>query len=146
MLTGRYYHTIDSTGRVSVPVRFREQLGNSPVLTRGLDGSLFLFSQQSWEEFSGGIQSASLTKKIHRDFLRLMTNDAVEVEYDKQGRILVPDYLLDYGELEREVVFAGSLNRVEIWNREKYHSYIESLEENAEDIAEKFEPNKEANE
>jgi len=140
MLTGRYYHTIDTTGRISVPVKFREQLGNAPVLTRGLDGSLFLFSSSSWREFTGDIQQASVTKKIHRDFLRLMTNDATELEYDKQGRVLIPEYLREYAKLSKDVVFAGSLSRVELWSRDAYHEYIDSLENKAEEIAEQFEP------
>lgn len=139
MYLGTYYHTVEEKGRISLPVKFRTQLGKKPVMTRGLDGCLFIFSQAEWSDFSQGIEETTITKKTHRDFARLMANEATELEIDAQGRALVPEHLRKLAKLSKHVVFAGSVNRVELWDRAMYHEYAEGLEKKAEDIAESIE-------
>ena len=138
MFLGRYYHTVETKGRIAIPISFRKGLGKDPVITRGLDGCLFLFKQEEWQHFTMSINKTSFTKKAHRDFTRLMLNDASTLEFDAQGRALVPEYLRESSQLKKNVVFAGSGNRVELWDRETYHQYLEKLEARAEDVAEAF--------
>lgn len=138
MYLGRYYHTIEEKGRISLPKKFRE-VTQKFVVTRGLDGGLFLFDHNEWVTQIGSISERTLTKKTHRDFARLMTNDAQEVEVDSQGRILIPDYLRVFATLVKQAVVVGSFNKIEIWNPDKYHTYIESIEKDAEQIAEDVE-------
>ena len=138
MYSGTYYHLIEAKGRIAVPAKFREKLGKNPILTRGLDGCLFLYSQQTWKSFIKTLEDSSVTKKTHRDFIRLMTNEAVELELDAQGRMLLPEALQQQANLTKNVVFAGSLDHIELWDRETYHSYMSNLEKNAETIAEHY--------
>jgi MraZ protein len=138
MFIGRYYHTIEERGRVALPKKFRQEKAEW-VITRGLDGGLFLFLKNTFLAELEKLESRSLTKKAHRDFIRLMTNEAQEVEVDKQGRLLIPDYLRATAQLTKNVVIVGSYQRIEIWDVAKYHTYIEQLEHNAEEIAEKVE-------
>jgi MraZ protein len=136
MFIGRYYHTIEDQGRVSLPKKFRQ--GNDHwIITRGLDGGLFLFLNKTFEQELEKIAESSFTKKADRDFIRLMTNEAQEIEVDGNGRILLPDYLRATAQLTKNVVLIGSYHRIEIWDVEKYHEYLEFLEKNAENIAEK---------
>lgn len=138
MYLGRYYHTVEQKGRIAVPARFRETLGDHPVITRGLDGCLFLFSQKDWGVFSSSLEHATLTKRVHRDFIRLMTNDAQELTIDDQGRVLLPEFLRTLIHISKDVVFAGSSDHVELWDRDTYHAYVESLSSRAEEVAEQF--------
>ena len=122
-----------------MPVKFRQQLGKTPVMTRGLDGCLFMFADSEWTVFLGDMQSAPFTKKTNREFVRLMANDAAELELDAQGRVLIPEFLKTQAGIDKNVVFAGSINKVEIWDQEKYHAYLDGVSERAEEIAERFE-------
>lgn len=140
MYIGRYYHTIESKGRVSLPKKFRDQEQEKFIITRGFDGGLYIFPSITWATEVGSLTSRTFTKKDHRDVVRLMTNDAQEVEVDDLGRILIPEYLRDYAKLQKNIVFVGSLNKIEIWDVEQYHTYIETLEKNAESIVERVEP------
>ena len=135
---GRYYHLLDEKGRVSIPVAFRKQLTQEVVVTNGLDGALFLFNTDQWESFVSRLESSSFFRKINRDLQRLMLNSAVWLKQDSIGRLLLPEFLLQSGDLKKEVVFAGSGDRVEIWDRTRYHAYLEQIEQNAESIAEEF--------
>ncbi|PWU23954.1 division/cell wall cluster transcriptional repressor MraZ [Candidatus Cerribacteria bacterium 'Amazon FNV 2010 28 9'] len=135
MYIGTYYHTLETKNRVSLPVSFRTQF-TSGILTKGLDGCLFLFDKSEWEKKLTQFASLEFTKKAHRDFVRLMTNEAVEVEVDRQGRILIPEHLKDGAHLQKELVITGSMDRIEIWERVAYHAYIEVTESNAEAISE----------
>ncbi len=139
MYLGRYYHTIEQKGRVAVPVRFRELLGDHPVMTRGLDGCLFIFSQKEWVTFAGSLEHASFTKRVARDFIRLMTNDAQELTFDDQGRVLIPEFLRESMNLSKDIVFAGSSDHVELWDRDTYHAYVDGLLKRAEEVSEQFE-------
>jgi MraZ protein len=133
---GRYYHALEQKGRLSIPVSFREGLKPSAVLTRGLDGCLFLFALKEWEVLSAQSASLPLTRKTSRDWLRLLANNAAVVTFDSLGRILIPEYLRETAGLTKQVVVVGSLTRVEIWNQASYSQYLKNLESNAETIAE----------
>ena len=133
---GHYYHSIEQKGRIAVPVNFRNELGETAILTRGLDGCLFLFGVEDWEEVVKEANIQPFRKKNAREWVRLLTHNAVQVSFDSQGRILIPEHLKLYAQLQKECVIAGSLNKIEIWQKGKYHQYMEELEANAEDIAE----------
>ncbi len=139
MYLGRYYHTVEEKGRVSLPKKFRKEDNEQFVITRGLDGGLFLFPLQEWETQIQTLSTRTFTKKAHRDFVRLMTNDAQEVEVDRLGRILIPDYLRTFAKLDKQAVVVGSYSRIEIWDVQEYHTYIERIETQAEEIAEHIE-------
>lgn len=109
------------------------------MITRGLDGGVFLFPRQSFQEQVQTLSKLGFTKKTHRDFVRLLTNDAEEVSADKLGRISLPDHLRASAQLTKNVVIVGSFERVEIWDVEKYHTYIETVAQDAEAIAEAIE-------
>lgn len=116
MFMGQYEHTIDAKGRTIIPVKYREDLGELFVVTRGLDGCLFLYPQNEWKSFVEKLQqlaSSQSTRKLQRQFL----SKAMEVTLDKQGRILIPAILREAAALEKEVVFVGMMNRVEVWDK-----------------------------
>lgn len=135
MLIGKYYHHLENKGRLSLPAKFRE-VSQAWIVTRGLDGCLFLLQESNFKQELDKIAQSSLTKKANRDLLRLMTNEASELEVDDNGRVNLPNYLIEFANLKKEVVVVGSLNHLEIWDQEKYHNYIDQIESQAEDIAE----------
>lgn len=117
MFMGQYEHSIDTKGRIIVPARFRENLGESFVVTRGLDGCLFLYPDAEWQKFVEKLQSLPSnqnTRRMQRQFL----SKAMEVAIDKQGRILIPSLLREIASLEKEVVFVGMMNRIEVWDKQ----------------------------
>lgn len=118
MFMGQYEHSIDTKGRIIIPAKYREELGDTFVVTKGLDGCLFLYPQSEWQNFVEKLQqlpSSQNTRKIQRQFL----SKAMEVSLDKQGRILVPSLLRSAAGLEKEVVFVGMMNRIEIWDKSR---------------------------
>lgn len=127
MFVGTYYHTLEDQDRVSVPKSFRDQLGPGSIITKGLDGCLFIFTSESWSKLVDKLQSLPLTSKPARDFLRLLTYNAVALDTDKQGRTHLPQNLITLAGITKEVVFAGALSRVEIWSKSSYHAYVDSL-------------------
>lgn len=137
MFIGHHYHALEQKGRLAIPAGFRKELGKTGILTRGLDGCLFLFPKTTWEKTVTEAQNKPFTQKSAREWVRLLTHNAVEVDFDSQGRILIPEFLRAYGNLKEGVVIAGSLNRIEIWQKERYHQYMISLEAQAEAIAER---------
>ncbi|HEX7017443.1 MAG TPA: division/cell wall cluster transcriptional repressor MraZ [Patescibacteria group bacterium] len=137
MFIGLYYHNLEDKGRLSLPKPFRAQTKNW-IVTRGLDGGLFVFKKEDFEQKIAELAERTFTKKHNRDFIRLMVNEAKEIEPDKNGRVQLPEYLIEYAALEKEVVVVGSFTHLEIWDRDRYHKYVDSLEENAEAIAEKL--------
>lgn len=138
MYLGRYYHQIEEKGRVSLPKKFREQGSETFIITRGLDGGLFLYPENAWQDTIEKLSEKTETKKTHRDFVRLMTNEAQEVQVDKLGRINLPEYLRNFAHLQKDVVIVGSYSKIEIWDVTLYHNYIEQLEKNAENISEQI--------
>lgn len=140
MLIGKYYHRLESQQRVSLPKKFREET-TTWIVTRGLDGCLFLFKPETFQQEVAEIANRSLTKKTNRDLVRLMTNEAEELVTDKNGRVRLPEYLITFAHLTKEVVIVGSLSRIEIWDQTTYHTYVSQLEPLAESIAESVNDN-----
>ena len=138
MLIGEYKHNLDPKKRLSIPSKFRKELGEGAVLTRGLDNCLFVFPLQSWKPFAEMLAGLSMAKKDTRSFSRLFLSGAVEVEFDSLGRILIPDVLKEYASLSKLVVVAGLFNRLEIWDEKNWNSYRSNLEKNSDSIAEKL--------
>jgi len=120
MFMGEYNHTIDAKGRLIIPSKFREVLGDEFVVTKGMDGCLFVFDNPEWQNFAEKLRSLPMIDKEVRQFTRFFLAGAASVEVDKQGRILLPPNLRAYAGLEKEIVSAGVLNRVEIWDKEKW--------------------------
>lgn len=135
MFIGRYYHKLEEKGRISLPKDLRSN-NQSWIVTRGLDGGLFLFLAENFVAELEKLALKTFTKKKDRDFIRYMTNDAYQLEVDKNGRVLLPDYLKNFAHIQKEVVIVGSFNKIEIWDRDKYHQYLDQLEDQAEEIAE----------
>lgn len=127
MFIGTHYHSLDEKNRVSVPKSFREELSSGSVITKGLDGCLFIFTSESWNKLVAKLETLPLTSKPARDFLRLLTYNASPLDTDKFGRTLLPENLLELSGIKKEVVFAGALTRVEIWDKASYHAYVEGL-------------------
>ena len=121
MFMGEYSHTIDTKGRLIIPSKFREELGETFVVTKGLDGCLFVFSDEEWKAFEIKLKSLPLTNKNARQFARFFVAGATLCELDKQGRILLPATLREFAGLEKDVVLTGMLNRIEIWSKEKWN-------------------------
>ncbi|MEX1014699.1 MAG: division/cell wall cluster transcriptional repressor MraZ [Candidatus Paceibacterota bacterium] len=138
MLLGEYQHTLDSKGRIAIPAKFRAKLGDGAIITRGLDKCLFVFGMDEWSKLADKLTSLPLAQSNSRAFARLMLAGAVDVKLDVQGRVLVPEYLRDYGSLDKQVIVAGLYNRIEIWNSEKWEKYKKKTEGSSEEIAEKL--------
>jgi len=127
MFIGTYYHTLEDQNRIAVPKSFRSELTPGSVITYGLDGCLFVFTAESWSKLVEKLQTLPLTSKPARDFLRLLTYHATPVEPDKLGRTKLPENLIKLGGLTKDVVFAGALTRVEVWDKARYHAYVDGL-------------------
>lgn len=138
MFMGEYNHTIDTKGRLIIPSKFRETLGDEFVVTKGLDGCLFVYDNSEWQSFEEKLKSLPLTNKDARQFVRFFLAGAAAVEVDKQGRILLPAVLREFAGLEKEVVLVGVASRVEIWSKAKWENATdyEDMEEIAEHMAE----------
>ena len=120
MFMGEFNHNIDAKGRLIIPSRFREELGENSVLTRGLDGCLSIYPQDAWKAFEEKLASLPLTSKEARTFTRFFVSGATPCELDRQGRILVPSTLREYAGLEKDVILAGNLDRIEIWSKSRW--------------------------
>lgn len=120
MFMGEYNHIIDAKGRLIIPARFRELLGEEFILTKGLDGCLSIYPMDAWEAFETKLRALPLTNKNARTFTRFFVAGATNCELDRQGRILVPQTLREFAGLEKEVVLTGNLDRIEIWSKAKW--------------------------
>lgn len=138
MLIGEYQHNLDSKGRISVPVKFRTELGSSAIVTKGLDSCLFLYPKGEWEVMAQKLSSLPVSSSNARAFSRLMLSGAMEVEIDKQGRALLPSYLRDYAGIKGETVMAGVFNRVEIWDKQAWREYSKNAESRQSETAEEL--------
>ncbi len=136
MFIGEYQHNIDEKGRLAVPVKFRNELAKGAVVTRGIDNCLFLYPQKDWEQLAEKLSKLPISKANSRAFARLMLAGAMDCEADKQGRIILPDYLRKYASSEKKVVIAGLYNRLEIWDEEVWNKYKAGKEKDSSDIAE----------
>ncbi len=138
MLIGEYKHTLDPKKRLSLPSKWRKELGRKLVLTRGLDNCLFVYPLKEWQRISEKISQLPLGQADTRGFNRFFLSGAVEAEVDSVGRILVPDFLKDFAQLDAKVVLAGIHDRVEIWDEKKWDEYKRRIESQADALAEKL--------
>ena len=136
LLIGEFEHSLDAKGRLTMPAKLREDVGDKFILSKGLDGCLFGFSQSDWNTFEDKLKGLPLVNKNARDFVRFFLSGAVECEIDKQGRFLIPNNLREYATLEKEINIIGVGTRIEIWNRESWKKYSSSENISADDIAE----------
>lgn len=139
MFYGEYQHSIDPKGRVIIPARFREGLGERFILTKGLDECLFAYSSDEWANLEAKLKTLPLSSKDARAFVRFFFSGATECEVDKQGRILIPGNLREYAGLEKEIYIIGVSTRVEIWDKARWESYSSDDNLSADKIAEKME-------
>jgi MraZ protein len=138
-LTGEYRHALDDRGRVAVPARFRPRLSAGATITRWLDTCVAVYPRDAWEELADKLRALPLTNAQARQFARFMASGAVDAELDKQGRLLVPQYLRSYAGLETgEVVVVGALNRLEIWTPGAWEPYRGRMEDEPEALAEQL--------
>ena len=136
MLIGEYEHSLDVKGRLIMPAKIREDIGEKFIITKGLDGCLFGFSKNEWNNFEEKLKTLPLTNKNARDFVRFFLSGAIECEIDKQGRFLIASNLREYANLEREAVITGVGTRIEIWNKDKWKAYNSEENLSADQIAE----------
>lgn len=141
MFYGEHQHSIDRKGRLIIPAKFREVFKENYVerffVTRGLDSCLFVFTEDEWKKQESKFKSLSFTSSQARQFNRLFFSGACEVTCDKQGRILLPEYLKDFAQIKRDVMIVGVSNRMEIWAQEAWESYYKNTKNSFEEIAEK---------
>ncbi len=142
MFYGEYEHSIDKKGRLIVPSKFRESFKEYDIeklyITRGLDKCLFMFTENEWKTQESKFKSVSFTKSEARKFNRMYFAGAIQIECDKQGRILIPKYLKDYAGIRRDVMIIGVSNRIEVWAKESWQDYYNNSKESFEDIAERL--------
>lgn len=134
MFIGEYTHTIDEKGRTAIPSKLRRDLGSGAVITRGIDDCLWVFPKKEWQALAEKLASLPLSDANSRAFSRLMLAGAMEVEFDSQGRALVPGYLRTYAGLKKQAIIAGLYNRLEIWDSLKWQAYKEKTEKQTEQI------------
>ena len=133
MFRGEYNHSVDTKGRLIIPSKFREQLGDEFIVTRGLDGCLFVFPMEEWEGFIDKLKELPGTKEA-RTLQRHFMANAAPCEMDKQGRALIPAKLREHAALEKDIVFVGVLSKIEIWSKERWEENDDY--DNIDDIAE----------
>lgn len=138
MLLGEYQHNLDPKGRVAVPAKFREKLSGGAIITKGLDNCLFMFANKEWEVLAQKLVALPLAQANARAFARLMLAGAKDIEFDAQGRMLIPDYLREYANLKKEVIIAGLVSRIEIWDAARWAEYKRKTEAASDEIAEKI--------
>lgn len=138
MLIGEYTHTIDDKNRVSVPAKFRNELGKKVVITPGLDDCLFVFTLKEWSKIEEKLSNSSILHADSRGFSRYMFGGANEIEIDSSGRILIPDFLKDRACLKNRVVIIGVSSRLEVWSEKSWNEYKKVVEKQADTLAEKL--------
>jgi MraZ protein len=139
MFLGEFTHSIDDKGRLTLPAKFRDQLAQGVVLTRGLDGCLFVFTYENWKRLTTSLsERLSFAQKSARDLTRFFFSGATDIIPDKQGRVLVPPFLREYADLDSDAVIIGANSRLELWNKDRWQQTMLDVESNAEEIAEQF--------
>ena len=136
MFIGEYHHTIDEKGRIIIPAKFREELGNNFIITRGIENCLFVYSEENWAQITNKLNSLPFTKKDARTFNRFFMSGATNVELDKQGRVNISKPLIDYANLLKDCVIIGTGDRLEVWSQESWESFFDSTKDSMSDIAE----------
>ena len=138
MLIGQYEHTIDTKKRLALPAKFRGELGDKVIITRGIEGCLAVYTQDEWKIMSDKLGSLTISQSEARSFTRMILAGAMEVSLDKLGRILIPDYLKNYAGLRKDVVICGLSNRLEIWDAQKWEAYKIEAEKGVDEIVSKL--------
>jgi MraZ protein len=138
MFIGEYTATIDDKGRLSIPVKFRNELKKKAVVTRGLDNSLFLYTEKEWLAVAEKLAALPFAKANTRAFSRLMLAGAMDCEMDKSGRIILPEYLRTFAKIQKRVVIAGLYSRLELWSEEQWQKYKKETEKDSNQIAEQL--------
>jgi len=133
---GEYSHNLDQKGRLAVPKKFRTDLSKGAVVTRGLDNCLFLYTKTEWKKLADKLATLPFSQAKARAFARLMLAGAMDVGVDKQGRIMLPEYLRSFAGLKKNVVVAGLYNRLELWDQKNWEAYKTKSEKDSENIAE----------
>lgn len=136
MFIGEYNHSIDDKGRLAIPIKFREELGRGAVVTRGLDNCLFVYTADEWKKMADKLAALPISKANTRAFARLMLAGAMDCEIDKQGRVMLPEFLRTYAGISKKAVVAGLFNRLEIWDETAWNKYKTATEKDSGDIAE----------
>ncbi len=136
MLIGEYHHNIDEKGRLIIPSKFRDEIGSEFIVTRGLDGCLFIYSKSQWEKIVSKLQTLPFTKKDARTFNRFFLSSATVCEFDKQGRINIPSNLINYASIQKECTIIGVNDRLEVWASDKFDALIEENTSAIEGVAE----------
>lgn len=136
MFMGEYHHNIDDKNRLIIPSKFREELGEEFIITRGIENCLFVYSKEDWQKIVTKLESLPFTKKDARNFIRFFLSGATVAELDKQGRININPTLVSYSNLTKECVVIGAGNRLEIWSKEDWDDFFNSAKDNMSDIAE----------
>lgn len=138
MFIGEFRYSLDNKGRLSLPAKFRKDFEQGAVVTRGLDNSLFLFTKTEWEKVAQKISSFPLTQSDARAFARFMLGGAMDIVLDKQGRILIPEYLRAYAKITKRIVLTGVFSRIEIWDESIWEGYKKATESQSDQIAERL--------
>ena len=138
MLIGEYKHTIDTKKRLSLPVKFRKELGKTIVITRGIDNCLVIYPEKEWKIMSDKLSQLPDSQVEARSFSRIMLAGAMEADIDKLGRILIPDYLKTYASLKKDTVICGRSNRLEIWDETKWETYRKEVEKKVGSLVSKL--------
>mgnify|MGYP003200030160 CR=1 FL=1 len=133
---GEYHHNIDDKGRLTIPSKFRDDLGEKFVITRGLENCLFAYSLEDFQKIVAELQKIPFTKKDARQFMRFFLSGATTVEFDKQGRINISSPLISYAGLKKECIIIGTGDRLEIWSSDNWNDFFDSTKDNMSDIAE----------
>ena len=136
MFMGEYHHSIDDKGRLIIPAKFRSELGDKFIITRGIENCLFAYPEKRWEEIVHKLESLPFTKKDARNFTRFFLSGATVAEFDKQGRINITSPLINYASIEKECIIIGTGDRLEIWSEDAWNSFFNSASINMSDIAE----------
>lgn len=136
MFLGEYRHIVDDKSRLAVPVKFRQALRGGLVVTKGLDNCLFVYPKKQWQDWAEKLSKLPISQSRSRAFLRMMLGGAIEAQLDKQGRVVVPDYLKEYGKIKKNVIVAGLYDRLEVWDAEEWKQYKTRTEKDSNHIAE----------
>lgn len=132
---GEFHHNLDEKGRIIIPSKLREELGENIIVTRGLEDCLFIYSEKEWSLIVSKLKSLPFTKKDARSFTRMFLSGATAIEFDKQGRIKISLPLIEYAKLDKECIIIGVNDRLELWSKEKWNAFVEESKEDLSDLA-----------
>lgn len=138
MFIGEYSHNLDDKGRLAVPIKFRRDLAKGAVVTRGLDSCLFLYTKNEWEKLAEKLAALPISQANSRAFARLMLAGAMDLEMDKQGRVILPEYLRNFAGIKKATIVAGLYNRLELWDETRWQNYKNTTEKESSEIAERM--------